>query len=144
MIEKLKTINPYDETEIDMDVNSVAGLVYENTPLVQKINELVDAVNGILAAQEQYATIYKEDIVPMLTPENEEPADPYAEQRKWVGKLCRFWDDADKPENCVCDILCNIFDITHHEDCPFQCGNGEWYEHCEPVKPDDDIIYKGE
>ena len=41
--------------------------------LAEKINELVDAVNGILAAQEQYATIYNEDIVPMLMPENEEP-----------------------------------------------------------------------
>lgn len=82
MIEKLKTINPYDETEIDMDTNSVAGLVYENTPLIQKINELVDVVNGILAAQEQYATIYNEDIVPMLTPENKAPTDPYTEQRK--------------------------------------------------------------
>ena len=37
------------------------------------IDQLVDAVNGILAAQEQYETIYKEDIVPMLTPQNEEP-----------------------------------------------------------------------
>lgn len=45
MIEKLRTINPYDETEIDMDANSVGGLVYENTPLVQKINELVDYIN---------------------------------------------------------------------------------------------------
>lgn len=45
MIEKLKTINPYDETEIDMDTDSVAGLVYENTLLIQKINELIDAVN---------------------------------------------------------------------------------------------------
>lgn len=46
MIEKLKTINPYDEIEIDMDTNSVGGLVYENTPLIQKINELVDAINN--------------------------------------------------------------------------------------------------
>lgn len=44
--------------------------------VINKLNQLVDAVNGILAAQEQYATIYNEDIVPMLTPENEEPETP--------------------------------------------------------------------
>lgn len=54
MIEKLKTINPYEETEIDMGTNSVAGLVYENTPLIQKINELVDAVNEL---QKQYDSV---------------------------------------------------------------------------------------
>jgi hypothetical protein len=135
MIERLKAIDPYDETEIDMDVNSVAGLVYENTPLIQKVNELIDAVN-VLQAQ---VAILEEHAHPTATTE---PADPYAEQRKWRGKLCKFWDDSDEPENCVYDVLCNIFDL-HHEDCPFQCGNGEWYEYCEPVKPDDDIIYKG-
>lgn len=46
--------------------------IYENTALA-KLNEVIDAVNGILVAQEQYATIYNEDIVPMLTPQNEEP-----------------------------------------------------------------------
>lgn len=40
--------------------------------LQKKINELVDAVNGILAAQEEYRQAYAEDIVPMLTPQNEE------------------------------------------------------------------------
>mgnify|MGYP003318011409 CR=1 FL=1 len=106
----------------------------------RKINELVDAVNGILAAQEQYATIYKEDIVPMLTPENEEPADPYAEQRKCICKLCWFWNDnkADK----VIGILTGVFDEA---DKPFERNIGQTlYKHCEPVKPDDDIIYRGE
>lgn len=46
----------------------------QRMPVIQdKVNELVDAVNGILAMQEQYATIYNEDIVPMLTPQNEGP-----------------------------------------------------------------------
>ena len=99
-----------------------------------KINELVDAVNELQISANRMG----------FDKPKENKQDPYAEQRKWIGKLCKFWDDSDKPENCVYDILCNIFDITHHEDCPFQCGNGEWYEYCEPVKPDDDIIYKGE
>lgn len=49
--------------------------VATNHCIISKINELVDAVNKILAVQEQYATIYNEGIVPMLTPENKEPAE---------------------------------------------------------------------
>jgi len=106
----------------------------------EKINELVDAVNEIMTWR--FET--DEDSDWYDDPKyREQPTDPYAEQRKWRGKLCKFWDDSDKPENCVYDVLCNIFDL-HHEDCPFQCGNGEWYEYCEPVKPTDSIIYKGE
>ena len=139
MIEKLKTINPYDETEIDMDTNSVGGLVYENTPLIQKINELVDAVNGILAQQEQYATVYKEEVLPMLTPQNEKPADPYAEQRKWIGKLCRFWNFNDGAIDIgilkAIDHIKLTIPYINDIDCSFA--------YCEPVKPDDNIIYKG-
>ena len=70
--------------KLDIDIRN--GGVEDLLSCIKKINELVDAVNGILAAQEQYATIYKEDIMPMLMPENETPADPYAEQRKWAKK----------------------------------------------------------
>lgn len=80
MIEKLKTINPYDETEINMDVNSVAGLVYENTPLVQKINELVDAVN------ELQATISK-----MKNVECSENVQPVAETRPENVQNDHYW-----------------------------------------------------
>ena len=115
----------------------------------RKINELVDAVNGILAAQEQYATIYNEDIMPMLTPENSQSSkiaqgfknlqDPYAEQRKWAGKLCWFWED--DPNDKIVDVLSHI-DTARL--CPFiQCDHQIGWTNCEPVKPDDDIIYKG-
>lgn len=67
-------------------------------------------------------------------PENVQ--DKFAEQRKWIGKLCRFWDFV--YDHYYFDTLKGITDkglfIGH---------NGSW-EHCEPVKPDDDIIYKGE
>lgn len=97
---------------------------------LNKINELVDAVNGIL------------DYAPLEMAQKVEPADPYAEQRKWIGKICRFWNDDESLEDSMYGELVNIFD-TPHVDCPFQCQYGEWYEHCEPVKPDDSIIYKG-
>ena len=125
--------------------------IYENTALA-KLNEVIDAVNelqemckscdnqiGILA--EQIAELQHDNSEKVNCQENVQ--DEFAEQRKWRGKICKFWDDSDEPENCVYDVLCNIFD-PHHEDCPFQCGNGEWYEYCEPVKPDSELIYHGE
>lgn len=66
--------------------------------------------------------------------------DPYAEQRKWVGKLCRFWDDDYKTIKHF-GILASI---NEREFCKYEADNGNYFCACEPVKPDDDIIYKGE
>lgn len=143
--------------------------------LEHKINELVGVVNGILAAQEQYATIYNEDIVPMLTPVNEEPhiskmettesehfadtskmikpaengkcaknaQDPYAEQRKWIGKLCRFWDDDAfvTSNDWAFGMLTSIDKGMQFQYC---CNENCNFKHCEPVSPDDETIFKGE
>lgn len=146
MIEKLSEykITSRDGSFINVECNTKII----NT-LVRKINELVDAVNelqemlkscdnqiGILAAQ-----------IAKLQHDNSEKAnyqenvqDKFAEQRKWIGCVCRFWFD--NPDNTVLDYLGKI-----------QTGeNGieyygketyDWFPHCEPVKPDDDIIYKG-
>ena len=67
MIEKL---------ELPSSARLVCGKDYDLAfkYIKQTVNQLVDAVNGILAAQEQYATIYKEDIMPMLMPENKTPS----------------------------------------------------------------------
>ena len=132
MIEKLKTINPYDETEIDMDTNSVAGLVYENTPLIQKINELVDAVNGIL----DYAPLE------MAIKAEPEPVDPYAESRKWIGCVCRFWYD--NPNDTLLDYLDKIQTGKNGVIQYYSKESGDWFPHCEPVKPDSELIYHGE
>lgn len=161
------------------------------TEFLDKINELVDAVNELHTEAENNARIRATHesnintnkkkinnietqtdvifnridmlnfaILDLHTPDGEnkainnikkqtkktEPADPYAEQRKWLGKLCKFWNNGDKPEDYVYGIFYNIFDRYPEcpEDCPFQCGNGEWYEYCEPVKPNDNVIYNGD
>ena len=154
MIEKLKTINPYDEIEINMDTNSVAGLVYENTPLVQKINELVDVVNKLQLVED--VMFNRIDILnnaicdirnrisaldDLTYHEAEpEPADPYAEQKKWIGCLCRFWNFEDGTVDMgilkAIDNLKPTIPYINDIDCS--------YAYCEPVKPDDDIIYHGE
>ena len=97
----------------------------------EKINELVDAVNGIL----DYAPLE------MATKAEPEPADPYAEQRKWIGKLCRFWDDG--TQEISYGVFTKIDDRTFSV-AKYCCEDVYYHDHCEPVKPDDDIIYRGE
>ena len=98
---------------------------------LDKINELVDAVNSL-----------RDDcnlLMGYIAPEDKcEPADPYAEQRKWIGKLCWVWDD----DECERSFAKLNEIIEDEDDRPFKCF-ARW-KHCEPVKPDDDIIFKGE
>ena len=108
--------------------------------IINKLNLLIDAVNSMQNLWLEVATMKKMILELQTHVENEK--DEFAEQRKWIGKVCKFWNDNDEPENYVYGVLCNIFD-RYHEGCSFQCGNGEWYEYCQPVKPDDDRIYKG-
>lgn len=66
------------------------------------------------------------------------PVDPYAEQKKWIGKLCWFRDN---PE---CEWEYGIlYKIDEDSNYPFWDTDCNEYAECEPVKPDDDIIYKG-
>jgi len=128
---------------------------------VDKINELCDVVNtiqkereaerfeiqewiGILEAVRKSVNVHEKQIDELqmkLEPEKcETPVDPYAEQHKWIGCLCRFWFD--NPDDTVLDCLGKI-----------QTGeNGieyygketyDWFPHCEPILPTDNAIYKG-
>ena len=132
----------------------LAGVIFklpDDQIFLDKINELCDVVN------EQQKQIDKMScaILDLATPngenkalenikaESKTPVDPYAEQRKWVGKLCKFWfADAEHPTFGILDFV----DAGLHPE-PFHtdCGESEqgWYPHCEPVKADSDIIYKG-
>ena len=103
---------------------------------IKKINEIIELLNAIVVDVDGIKCIDGS--------KKAEPADPYAEQRKWIGKLCKFWfADAEHPTFGILDFV----DAGPHPE-PFHinCGESEqgWYPHCEPVKPDDDIIYKGE
>ena len=114
MIEKLKKQNTWGEC-------------------LEKLNEVIDAVNELQAR----TAILEEHAHPTA----KTPVDPFAEQRKWIGKLCRMnpydwglvWDYK---------ILERINE--NNPDLPFVATDGDRYKVCEPVKPDDDIIYKGE
>lgn len=152
--------------KIDIDYDSPCRLRQEYG---QKINEIIDDIRELKALYKEYyksltaaiesINVHERQIDKlqmMLEPHKCEPRpenvqtdaesrsenvqDPFAEQRGWIGKLCKFWNDDDSPDVQYGELV-NIWDT---DDCPFQCGDGEWYEYCEPVKPDDPIIYKGE
>lgn len=127
-------------------------------PAFNKINELVDAVNslrddcnllmGYIAPENKCepnnleydpnTTKGLSSLVENSKTPAENVQDPYAEQRKWVGKLCRFWDDG-----CVSNYI-SILKQIDDDETSFADDKGVYWQHCEPVKPDDDIIFKGE
>jgi hypothetical protein len=117
---------------------TIAGKKYEypdTTALVGKINELVDAVNEIMTWR--FET--DEDSDWYDDPKHrEQPANPYEEQLKWIGKLCKFWD-YDGEEKW----FSTLEHIDKNSPYPY-CASGDWwYKHCEPVLPTDNAIYKG-
>ena len=135
MIEKLEPIKAFncsDTPQAKMQHHS-----YHND-CINKINELVDAVNELQKHEEQHLDLLTE-LNEMRLHQNKAPADPYAEQRKWIGKLCKFWDNLDTNYS-----LAILEKIIEKEPMPFEDYRGNQWYHCEPVLPDDDIIYKGE
>ena len=106
---------------------------------VDKINELVDAVNALIEENNIHEK-QVDELQMKLEPKKCEPADPYAEQRKWVGCLCWFWDDVYGLKTAgVLEEITTIEEDFHYA----KKDTRTVWKHCEPVKPDDDIIYKG-
>ena len=114
---------------------------------IEKINELVDAVNelqemrkscdsqiGILA--EQIAKLQHDTSEKANCQENVQ-ADPFAEQRRWLGKLCKFWDIDN--DYLYYGPLTKIHDAGPY--C-YECNHRICYLHCELVS--EDLIYKGQ
>ena len=105
-----------------------------------KINELVDAVNSLQTANTHIQNDLHEMRHSKTKIRAENVQNKFAEQRKWIGCICRFWFD--NPDDTVLDYLGKI-----------QTGeNGleyygketyDWFPHCEPILPTDKAIYKG-
>lgn len=125
---------------LDTSVNCVdyKGFVHNVAEggIINKINEIINILNAIVVDTKDGTFIDGSKKV--------EPADPYAEQRKWIGKLCRFWDDDN--ERCTYEFL---IDIANDNSCyPYIAADverkswGQPFKHCEPVS--EDLIYKGE
>ena len=130
MIEKIPfetEVLPYKDKTIDVQTHASP---YD---LQIKINELVDAVNKL---QKDYDNV----CVWVGEQKLKTPVDKYAEQCKWIGCLCRFWNFKDGAVDIgilkAIDNLKPTIPYINDIDCS--------YAYCEPVKPTDSIIYKGE
>ena len=93
---------------------------------IEKINEIIELLNAITIDVDGTKCVDG----------SKAPADPYAEQRKWIGKLCKFWDIDNN--NLYYGPLTKISDTGPYY---YECNHRICYVHCEPVK--DDVIYKG-
>lgn len=136
MIKKLEPIKSFDCSDTPQ-----AKMQHHNyhNDCIKKINELVDAVNSIVSVQEKLI-----DSRFVIETKHEAPTDPYAEQRKWIGKLCRFWDDGDAfitSKDWAFGILTSIDKGMQYQYC---CNVNCNFKHCEPVKPNDNAIYNGD
>ena len=101
----------------------------EPREIIEKINELCDAVNELQTRAE--------NVQPDAESRPGNVQDKFAEQRKWIGKICKFWDIDNN--NLYYGPLTKIHDTSPY--C-YECNHRMCYANCEPVK--DDIIYKGE
>lgn len=129
MIEKVEIItNMQPQTELEKSILRVFNGV------ATKLNEVIDAVNALVYEHDKDSDWYDD-------PKHREPADPYAESRRWIGCVCRFWYD--NPNDTLLDYLDKIQTGKNGVEY-YAKESGDWFPHCEPVKPEDDIIYKGE
>lgn len=125
--------------------------------IVRKVNELVDVVNHIkeeydiqIAEIERRISAFDDptyhEAEPETRPENVQSdpetrsenvqVDEIEQAEKWIGKLCWFSQIYECHQHIA--ILKRI-----SESGLYVTDDGElYYAYCEPVKPDDDIIYK--
>ena len=133
-----------------IDINQFAGLDTNSkcSILYAFVNEFVDAVNRqqidinnhecrLLDLQNQINELKDKDVV--VEPA-ENVQDKFAEQRKWIGKACWFWDG--NAQTKAFGQLRQIDPLDDGQNVSYQTNYGQWYEHCEPAN--DDIIYHGE
>lgn len=108
--------------------------------LRHKINELVDVVNEL---QDKLATNSKmgkaETPAENVQPGPESHPENVQNIKDWIGKLCWFWNDDLDDKDCaiLSDIPVRNFSST------YVSADGFRYKHCDPVRPDDEIIFKG-
>lgn len=107
--------------------------IYENTAIA-KVNEIIDLLNAIVVDVDGIKCVDG----------SKAPTDSYAEQRKWIGKICKFWNWDTGLAHYSKFITIKDINDGEMSNCPFRADDGGWYMHCEPVKPDSEIIYHGE
>lgn len=144
MIEKLKqTVSGFDDKPEMPTAIEFFNKINELCDVVDELQEFCDVADKHLATLIEENNIHEKQIDELqmkVEPEKREaPFDQYSEQHRWIGKLCRFRD------NPACEWRYGIlYKIYEDSDYPFWDADCNEYGECEPVKPDDDLIYKGE
>lgn len=167
MIEKIKTV---DETELKdaekynltgssiKKINQAIDKLNQLDPIIQNlVNTSIEDGNRLLSLRDTLDAIRKmvnihekeiDKLQMLVEPEkcdwNESQpgaiklTTPINLQEKWVGHLCRFYDDDEK----FCFGL--LSEIDKGSIYPYCCmPSGTCWEHCEPIKPDGVLIFKG-
>ena len=133
MIEKLK---PNEDKIFKTETGEYLTIpeLWVPKPISDKINELVDAVNELQTKVNKLAPN-----INFAQPEvKENMQKPYNEQR-WVGCLCKLWTGDGLVRY---GILRGVALNRKKTNYPYQALSPS-FEHCEPVLPTDNAIYKG-
>lgn len=141
MVDRVK-LQPVDAYEMQHKINELVDVVNELQKDREEIKEWIGIVSDLrsrVPVKESRVSILEEHAHPTA---RTEPADPYAEQRKWIGKVCVFWDN-DDTQQLSYGVLTKI-DTESGFGVQYCCNDEYDYDDCEPVKPNDDIIFKGE
>lgn len=167
-IQKLDLLTMFNERRTDAEWNkAVEKTVNQLVDAVNKLETMAKNTNTILKSlveennvhesqiDKLQMKVFPEKLASVRTISEIEDAkakrgvtfiDPYDEYRRWIGYLCKFRDKEYKDNQWDYGLLQAVEKAeTAHiwkTGC-FKHNLGHWYDFCEPVKPDDDIFYKG-
>ncbi len=126
---------------------------------LQNIDQVVDYLNASIELNDKdfLPTVIADAVIALARiahadpyAEPETPADPYAKERKWLGKLCTFWDDDVSvwKVGTLVDIQPEAEDGKKFTYRPADSTEyfyfTQRFKYCRPVAADDELIYKGE
>lgn len=168
MIEKIKTVDDTELKDAEKynltgssikKINQVIDKVNQLDPIIQNlVNTSIEDGNRLLSFRDSLdairnmVNIHEKEIDKLQMLVEPEKCNYYQSEdgkirlttpillrEKWIGHLCKFWDDNDK----FCFGL--LSEIDKGGIYPFCCMPSEtWWEHCELVKPDSPFIYRGD
>lgn len=111
---------------------------FSNHVLAHKINELVDAVNELTSCVGQLGVEFTDPKANTVYVDKEcYMSDLYTEKRKWIGKICKVRDNCEERWRYAL-----LKRINPNSDFPFVDDDDYEWAICEPIKPDDNVIYK--
>lgn len=138
LVDAVNTIQKEREAE-RFEIQEWIGII---EAVRKSVNVHENQIDELQKHEEQHLDLLTE-LNEMRLHQNKTPAenvqDKFAQYRDWAGKLCRFWNK--NKDRAIYDILEEVIADWSYQ---FKTKRDYIFDHCEPVKPDDDIIYKGE